>query len=112
MTGTDSTTRQRSLAWVFGWLSISGPVLLLAVVVPWFVGPPFWDAVAVVLEVWCVVSAFIGAAAVVVAVQDLRAPEEDRPRFASAGMVLGLVGSVTVGIGLVMVLLLVLSFGL
>jgi hypothetical protein len=100
----------KSGAWTFGWLSLSGPVLLLAVNVPsQFIGPLIpW--VSILLDLWCVVSVVFGIVAIRLARNGTTSLPQERPRLASAGMMLAAAALAVDGCVLLLWLLTPMSF--
>lgn len=95
-----------SWAWLFGWLSVSGPALLLIGNIPTQSGPPLIPWVSILLDLWSVVAVLCGIAAVAFGRDDTRRPQGVRPRFAVGGLTLGIVG---LGASVVLLLLWLLS---
>jgi hypothetical protein len=95
-----------SWAWLFGWLSVSGPALLLVGNIPTQWGPPLIPWVSILLDVWSVVAVVCGIAAVGFGRDDTRRPQGVRPRFAIQGLTLGVLG---LGASVVLLLLWLLS---
>lgn len=95
VTTAGQTSRPRSWAWQFGWLSITGPLLLIVGNLPAQFGFPLLPWVSILLDLWCVASVLLG----VVAIRFGRAAAAaaDRPRFTAAGTALGILALVTDG---------------
>jgi len=104
-TGQTGKARPRSVAWPLGLLAISGPVAMFVVLVVTVARMQVSGVPFVVAAVWCVVSLLLGGAAIVVAVEDRKAPQGTGPRLADAGMALGTVAAALVGVGILVVLL-------
>lgn len=104
------TSRPRSFALVLGLVAVTGPVAMLGLFVLGTRFPVMSGAPVVFVGAWCVVCMLLGGAAAVVAVEDLKAPAGTGPRYALAGLFLGLVPAVLVAIALAFVLLLWLTF--
>ncbi|WP_285062615.1 hypothetical protein [Frigoribacterium sp. ME-P-080] len=110
MTSPGRTSEPRSWAWALGWLSLSGPVLLVTGNAPSLIGTPLVPWASILLDLWAVVSVFFGVAAVAFARDDAESAPDDRPRFVTAGMALGLLGLAVSGCLLLLWLLTPLPF--
>lgn len=92
MTTLRPAPRPLSWAWPFGWLSLSGPVLLSVGNTPGYFGFPLLPWVSMMLDFWCMASVMFGVIAICFAHDDTRPSCEDQPRLAVAGRALGLLG--------------------
>ena len=91
-TGTTATRpTETSRAWLWGWLSLSGPVLLVvaAVVATVTMSGSSFSSLGILLEIWATACVVLAVAAVVRGLRDVGAGTVPSRRFARAGVALG-----------------------
>jgi chromate transport protein ChrA len=90
--------RPRSRAWLLGWLSLVGPVGVVAsVALAWLLHQPQLLVAGVLCSALSIVTCVLGVVAVVRGIRDSRRHTAERPRLIGAGISIGAVGAVTSG---------------